>query len=59
MRNVPEGHWYLIAQSVAESREDAIHYPPGGDAALCIARQGPIAIGPEGARSAPTSGSSR
>ncbi|XVQ84274.1 helix-turn-helix domain-containing protein [Microbispora siamensis] len=48
MKNVPQGHWYLIAQSVAESREDAIHYPPVGDEALCIARQGPIAVGPHG-----------
>ncbi|HEX4812233.1 MAG TPA: AraC family transcriptional regulator, partial [Nonomuraea sp.] len=45
MRDVPAGQWHLIAQSVAEGREDAIHHPPNGDPALFIARHGPITIG--------------
>ncbi|MGW4411863.1 helix-turn-helix domain-containing protein [Nonomuraea sp. NPDC004702] len=45
LENVPKGSWYLIAQSVAESREDAVHHPPQGDAATCIARIGPIEVG--------------
>lgn len=49
LRDVPEGRWYLLAQSVAESREDAIHYPPNGDNALWIGRHGPIAVGSNGA----------
>ncbi|MEZ0075130.1 helix-turn-helix domain-containing protein [Planotetraspora sp. GP83] len=48
LENVPEGRWHLIAQSIAAGREDAIHYPPGDDEALCIARSGPITIGPGG-----------
>ncbi|SDQ30248.1 helix-turn-helix domain-containing protein [Thermostaphylospora chromogena] len=47
MEGAPQGHWYLIAQSVAESREDAVHHPPDGDGALCISRQ-PITVGPGG-----------
>ncbi|MGW4801911.1 helix-turn-helix domain-containing protein [Nonomuraea sp. NPDC004297] len=45
MENVPRGQWYLIAQSTAEAGEDAVHYPPAGDARTCIARIGPIAVG--------------
>ncbi|MCG5216089.1 helix-turn-helix transcriptional regulator [Streptosporangium sp. KLBMP 9127] len=48
IENVPEGRWHLIAQSMAPGREDAIHYPPGDDEALCIARHGPIVIGRDG-----------
>ncbi|WP_043617858.1 helix-turn-helix domain-containing protein [Nonomuraea candida] len=50
LENVPEGRWHLIAQSVAPGREDAIHHPPLGDDALCIARSGPIVIGSDGGR---------
>ncbi|RCG31151.1 AraC family transcriptional regulator [Sphaerisporangium album] len=48
LENVPEGRWHLIAQSVAAGREDAIHHPPRGDDALCIARSGPIVVGSDG-----------
>ncbi|MFB9890920.1 helix-turn-helix domain-containing protein [Planobispora takensis] len=44
LENVPEGRWHLIAQSVAAGRDNAIHYPPGGDEALCIARHGPVTV---------------
>ncbi|MGN9837132.1 helix-turn-helix domain-containing protein [Nonomuraea sp. H19] len=48
LENVPEGRWHLIAQSVAAGHEDAIHHPPLGDDALCIARSGPIVVGSDG-----------
>ncbi|NUP01807.1 MAG: helix-turn-helix transcriptional regulator [Nonomuraea sp.] len=48
LENVPKGNWYLIAQSVAESREDAVCHPPSGDGATCIARVGPIEVGAGG-----------
>lgn len=46
LTNVPQGEWHLMAQSVAQGREDAIDHPPGGDEALCVGRQGPITVRP-------------
>lgn len=42
--NVPEGRWHLIAQSVAEGREDAFNLPATGDGTLCVGRHGPITV---------------
>ncbi|MGW0447163.1 helix-turn-helix domain-containing protein [Streptosporangium sandarakinum] len=38
LKDVPEGRWHLIAQSVAADYEGAVHLPGGGET-LCLARQ--------------------
>ncbi|GAA2212360.1 AraC family transcriptional regulator [Nonomuraea monospora] len=48
MDDVPAGHWYLLAQSVADGCDDAVNLPPASDVSLCVARRGPIAVGAGG-----------
>lgn len=46
LEDVPQGEWHLMAQAIAPGFQDPLDLVPGGDAAVCVGRHGPISVRP-------------